>query len=141
MPASIFDRIIAPPVAALLGWRFMSWDAAAACLRLEFTAGPDFLNPAGFVQGGMLAAMLDDTMSSTVLAAADGQKYPATIDLNVAFLSAARPGRLHGVGEVIQMGKSIAFLAARIEDEGGKIHARATASARLMDGVYQTRKA
>jgi acyl-coenzyme A thioesterase PaaI-like protein len=52
-----------PPAAAvLLGWRLVSVDPEAETIEVAFTATERFLNPAGDVQGGFLAAMLDDTL-------------------------------------------------------------------------------
>src|SRR5581483_6392636 len=58
----IEGRVPMPPVARLLGWTLVSVDPARGEIRVRFEAKPDFLNPAGTVQGGILTAMLDDTM-------------------------------------------------------------------------------
>jgi len=57
-----------------------------------------------------------------------------TIDLSVSFLAAAKPGLLYGEGRVVQRGRTIAFLEARLSDAGGRIVARSTASARIVKG-------
>ena len=44
----------------------------------------------------------------------------------------ARPGPLYGEGQVVQAGKSIAFLEGKLMDLSGTVVARATASARLV---------
>jgi len=41
------------------------------------------LNPAGFVQGGLLSAMLDDTMGPAVLIMTEGRSYTTTVSLTV----------------------------------------------------------
>src|SRR5256885_16875762 len=51
-----------PPAALLLGWKLISVDAEAGTIEVEFRATERFLNPAGAVQGGFLATMLDDTL-------------------------------------------------------------------------------
>jgi hypothetical protein len=58
----IEGRAPMPPVARLLGWTLLSIDPERGEIRVSFEAKPDFLNPAGTVQGGILSAMLDDTM-------------------------------------------------------------------------------
>jgi len=129
---TIFDRFAKPPCAQLLGWTLLEHDAARGWLKLGFESRPEFLNPAGFVQGGLLAAMLDDTMGPTALLMSGGELYTATIDLNVSFLAPARPGRFVAEGQVIQMGKTVAFLEARLTDSEGTLVAKATSSARLV---------
>ena len=76
----------------LLGWKLLGCDAAKTVASLSFEARAEFLNPAGFVQGGLLTAMLDDAMGPAVLLMSDGALYTATIGMNVSFLAPARPG-------------------------------------------------
>jgi uncharacterized protein (TIGR00369 family) len=129
---TVFDRFPKPPCAKLLGWTLLEHDAARGWARIGFEARPEFLNPAGFVQGGILAAMLDDAMGPPALLMSDGELYTATIDLNVSFLAPARPGRFVGEGQVVRMGKTVAFLEARLTDSEGTLVAKATSSARLV---------
>lgn len=133
---ALFKGMPIPPAAALLGARFLEVDVKSGRVVIEFEAKPEFLNPAGVVQGGMLAAMLDDTMGPAGAIASRGEFFTSTIDMNVSFLAPAKVGKLIGRGEVVQMGNSIAFLAATLEDGEGKIIARATSSARLIKGVF-----
>ena len=133
MTETIFDRFPRPPCADLLGWTLLDQDPARGWIKLAFEAKPEFLNPAGFVQGGLIAAMLDDTMGPAALIMSGGQLYTASsIDMNVSFLAPARAGRLIGEGQVLQMGKSVAFLEGKLTDETGTVVARATSSAKLV---------
>lgn len=131
-PLSPFDRMPMPPAAKLLGWRLLDHDAAVGRVRIGFDGRPDFTNPAGFVQGGFLAAMLDDTMGPAVFLASGGRLYTATIDLSVHFLGPARPGMFAAEGRVVRLGQRIAFMEAALADATGAEVARATASARLV---------
>lgn len=129
---SVFDRFPKPPCAKTLGWELLSADTATGAVRIAFDAKPAFCNPGGNIQGGFVAAMLDDTLGPTVLVKSDGAAYCATIDLSVRFLAPARPGRLTGDGRIVQLGKTIAFLEGELRDESGAIVATATASARVV---------
>jgi acyl-coenzyme A thioesterase PaaI-like protein len=51
-----------PRVAATLGMQITRVDAEAGVVEADFEGKPEFTNPVGNVQGGILAAMLDDTM-------------------------------------------------------------------------------
>lgn len=134
---ALFKGMPPPPCAAHLGARFLEVDVAGSRVVIEFQARPEFLNPAGVVQGGFLAAMLDDTMGPAGAIASRGEAFTSTIDMNVSFLGPARVGKLIGRGEVLQLGNTIAFLAATLEDADGRIVARATSSARLVKGVFE----
>lgn len=130
--ASVFDRFPAPPCAETLGWELIAADPATGAVQVAFAARPAFCNPGGNVQGGFIAAMLDDTLGPTVLMKTDGAAYCATIDLSVRFLAPARPGRLVGEGRLTQLGRTIAFLEGELRDGDGRIVATATASARVV---------
>jgi uncharacterized protein (TIGR00369 family) len=128
----IFESFPTPPCAATLGWRLIDADPEAGTIRIGFDGKAEFLNPAGFVQGGFLAAMLDDAMGPAVLVQSGGALFTPTINLNVDFIAPARPGPLTGEGRIVHRGKSIAFLEGSLFDEDGTLVARATASARLV---------
>ena len=129
---SVFDRFPKPPCAATLGWELIEADPVTGTVRIAFEAREAFCNPGGHIQGGFLAAMLDDTLGPTVLVRTGGASYCATIDLNVQFLAPARPGRLIGEGRLVQLGRTVAFQEGELRAEDGTIVARATASARVV---------
>lgn len=126
------DRMSRPPCAELLGWHVQDARPADGWIKMGFVGLPAFLNPAGYIQGGLLAAMLDDTMGPAVFAHTDGALYTATIDMNVSFLAPAKVGPIVGEGQVIQLGKTIGFVKAKLLDPEGVVLARATATVRLV---------
>jgi uncharacterized protein (TIGR00369 family) len=132
MVTTALDRLPAPPCAVLLGWHLIDAKPEQGWIRIGFEGKPEFRNPAGFIQGGILAAMLDDTMGPAVFTMTQGEMYTATIDMNVSFLAPARVGKIYGEANVIQLSKTIAFLEARLTDEAGTLLAKATSSARLV---------
>ena len=86
----------------------------------------------GVVQGGFLAAMLDDTMGPALVATLEPDQFAPTLELKVNFLRPARPGRLVGIGRVVHRGGTIAFLAGELQDSDGRVLATATATARIV---------
>ena len=132
---SIFDRFEAPPSARLLGWTLRAIDPAAGTIEIGFTADERFTNPGGTVQGGFLAAMLDDTQGPALFGHTHGAAYAPTIDFNVSFLKEARPGQFVAKGRVVRLGKTIAFTEAELFDEAGDMVARATFTNRVMRGA------
>jgi uncharacterized protein (TIGR00369 family) len=129
---TVLDRIPAPPSATLLGWRLEAQDPERGWVRIAFEGRREFLNPAGYIQGGIQTAMLDDCMGPAAFIRTGGRLCTTTIDMNVSFLAPARPGRLYGEGAVVQLGKTIAFLEGRLFDPDGQLLARATSTARLL---------
>ena len=130
MIATARDHLTAPPSAKLLGWHLLDARPEDGWIRISFDG---ICNPAGFVQGGILSAMLDDTMGPAVFAMTDGKLYTATITMTVNFLAPANPGPIMGEANVTQLGKTIAFVEGRLTAQDGALLATATASARLVD--------
>ena len=102
-------------------------------IRIGFDGKPEFVNPAGLIQGGILSAMLDDTMGPAVFVKTNGRLYTATISMNISFLAHAIVGPIIGEATVVQLGKTVAFMEGRLTDETGRLLATATANARLVE--------
>jgi uncharacterized protein (TIGR00369 family) len=132
MFATVLDRFATPPCAKLLGLEILDAKPNDGWVRIRFEARPEFCNASGNVQGGILTAMLDDTMGPAVLITTHAEIMPTTIDMHVSFLAPASPGPLIAEAMVVQLGKTVGFVEARLADEMGLIVARATASVRLV---------
>lgn len=130
-----------PPAAATLGWELLDADPDKGTIEVAFTATHAFLNPAGVIQGGFLAAMLDDTLGPALVCGLDPGDFAPTTDLHVQFLRPARPGRLIGRGRVVRRGRDIAFLAGEILDEDGRAVAVATSTVQIRPGMLKGRGA
>ena len=135
MLPNIFDRFPRPACAEHLGWTLLDADAEAGWIKMGFTARPEFRNPAGFVQGGFLAAMLDDTMGPAVLLKSGGRVFTSTIDLRVSYLAPAKIGSFVGEGRVVQIGKTVAFAEGKLFDFEGTLVATATTTARVVETI------
>lgn len=120
-----------PPIAALLGFELRAVDPEAMTIEVGFTARPEFLNPAGDVQGGILCAMLDDTLGPALVATLGEGEWAPTTDLHVQFLAPARPGPLLGHGHVTRKGRLVAYLAGELSDPHGRVIATAMATATI----------
>jgi len=118
------------PVSRLLGWKLLNLDAAAGTSRVEFAALPDFLNPIGTVQGGIVSAMLDDAMGLAACAFLGGYHITPTVDLRTNFMRPATVGPLFVEARVAHGGRSILFVEGAMRDQDGKLLATATATAR-----------
>src|SRR6516225_10943315 len=133
MIKTALDQLTPPPSSKLLGWQLLDARPADGSIRIGFDGKREFCNPAGFVQGGILSAMLDDTMGPAVFVMTEGRLYTATISLTVNFLAPAKPGPIIGEAAVTQLGKTVAFMAGRLIAEDGALLATAVANARLVE--------
>lgn len=130
-PASIFDHLDAPACAGHLGWQLLEIDPAKGSIKVQFSPRPEFLNPAGYVQGGFIVAMMDDAMGPAVLAHTEGKKLTSSIDIHAHFLRPVRLGPVVVEAQVTRLGQQVAFIEAKLFDHQGKLCARATSSASL----------
>jgi uncharacterized protein (TIGR00369 family) len=139
MIRTALDQLAPPPSSKLLGWHLIDARPAEGWIRIGFDGKAEFCNPAGFVQGGLLSAMLDDTMGPAVFVMTDGKLYTATITMTVNFLNPAKPGPIVGEATVTQLGKTIAFMEGKLTAEDGTLLATASASARLVETAKAVR--
>ena len=128
----VAGRAPAPPAADLLGWQLLDVDPDQGTIRVQFDARPEFRNPAGTIQGGILAAMLDDTMGPALVATLGPDQFALTLELKTNFIRPAKIGVLVGEGRIVHRGGTVCFLEGSLRDAEGTLVATATATARLI---------
>jgi uncharacterized protein (TIGR00369 family) len=138
---AVEGRTPLPAASVTLGWQLVSVSPEEGTIEVAFTATEAFLNPAGVIQGGFLAAMLDDTLGPALVAGLSPGDFAPTTDLHVQFLRPARPGRLLGRGRVVRRGREVGFLAGELVDAEGAIVAVATATVQIRPQMLQDREA
>ncbi|MBI5131394.1 MAG: PaaI family thioesterase [Rhodopseudomonas palustris] len=121
-------RLPPPPCAKTLGIEFLRVVPDCGSIEVKFEATPAFLNLAGHVQGGFLAAMLDDTMGPALVATLDADEFAPTVSLNVQFHRPARVGPLKGVGRVLLRGREVCQLSGELL-QNDRVVATGTATA------------
>jgi uncharacterized protein (TIGR00369 family) len=121
-------ELSAPKAGTTLGIVFKHIDAEMGTIEVELQGKPEFTNPAGNIQGGFLAAMLDDTMGPALAATLKEGQFAPTLNLNLSFHRSAVVGTLIGKGRVVRRGRDICFLAGELFQDG-ELVASATATA------------
>ncbi len=122
-----------PPAAALLGWKALELELGL--VRVRYMARPEFGNPQGAIQGGFLAAMLDDAMGPALFTLLGADQFAPTIEIKVNFLRPARPGSIIAEGRVVHRTRTLAFLEGTLATEDGDLIATGTATARISGRV------
>lgn len=121
------------PSARLLGMELLEVDSKAGRVLMRFQPKPEFCNPMGSVQGGFVAAMLDDAAAYAAIIHSGERIAVPTIELKVSFFAPARGSQpLLVEGRCLKLGKRIAFMEADMRDEEGKLIARLSTSASPM---------
>jgi uncharacterized protein (TIGR00369 family) len=122
---------IAPLCARFLGLEILDYSIDDGWAELAFTPRAEMANPAGVVQGGFVAAMLDDAMGLTATITTRFVSIVPTLQLSVTFLEPAPFERLLARAKVLRLSKSTAQLEASIRRSSGQVLATANASAVL----------
>ena len=117
-----------PPCASLTPFEVADANLDAGSVTLSFAEQPQFSNHFGNIQGGFAVAMIDVLIS--VAAYAKLRQWCPTVELKSTFLAPAELGPCRGEAQVIKVGKSLAFLEARLWGSDGAlaIHATGTVS-------------
>ncbi|WP_084660408.1 PaaI family thioesterase [Ferrithrix thermotolerans] len=124
---------VPPPCDLTLGLSLMEKDVGRCVWKME--GDERFSNPAGVVQGGFIAAMIDSAMGAAVITSVESRKIFATnTDLNVRFLKPARIGKeLRCEAKVISSGKTVAFVEAMVLDEDERMIATGSSTYLLIE--------
>lgn len=120
-------RLPPPKVAATLGIKILSVSPEDGTIEVEFEGKPEFTNPVGHIQGGFLAAMLDDTVGPLISSTLRAGEFAPTLNLNVSFAKPASVGKLLGKGHIVRRGRDVSILAGELYQDGELI-ATATAT-------------
>lgn len=118
-----------PPCSDTLGMRLADVNQDAQTIRMNFDVSERFANPTGAVQGGFIAAMMDEAMSTCVIIASNVTMTAPTLEMKTSYLRRLMPGPAHVEARILKMGRSAAFMEAECFDVDGKLVAKATATA------------
>ena len=127
----VAGRVPAPPALVSLGIEAVS--AADGRAGFDLVPAPWQLNLLGTVHGGVLTALADTAMGSAVQTRLAVGNALTSIELKVNFV---RPvtlatGVVHGVGELLSLGRRTATAFCRLTDDGGRLLGHGTTTCML----------
>ena len=110
------------PCIDTLGMKVLSFCSEPPSIEVEFEAKYEFTHSEGqVVQGGFVTGMLDAPMAHLLMGLFDFKVLPMTLDINVSFLAPSKPGKLNCIAEVVQLGKSTAFMASKLYQDNSLV--------------------
>ncbi|MEM1391628.1 MAG: PaaI family thioesterase [Pseudomonadota bacterium] len=118
-----------PPCSDTLGMMLTEVEQAAKRIRMDFDVPEMFANPTGAIQGGFIAAMLDEAMSTCCIIASNVTMTAPTLEMKTSYLRRLMPGKAYVDARILKWGRSAAFMEAECFDPDGKLVAKATATA------------
>ena len=120
------------PCTDTLGMKVVSFCSEPPTIEMEFEAKYEFTHSEGqVVQGGFVTGMLDAPMAHLLMGIFDFKVSPMTLDINVSFLAPSKTGKLNCIAEVIQLGKSTAFMASKLYQDNSLV-ATSTSTVKLI---------
>ena len=126
------DYIIPPPVFEAMRGEFLTYDVQAGVLETRFPVLQEYLNPYGAMQGGMVAAAVDNTLGPLSMLVAPPNvtrrlqmKYSRAVTPDLEYITVK--GKL-----LERKGRWLAF-SAEVRDQEGLLLARAQASHWIVD--------
>jgi uncharacterized protein (TIGR00369 family) len=117
-----------PPCSDAVGMKLVAVEQAKMTARYEFEAKAEFANPTGAIQGGFLAAMLDEAMSATAIIASNVTMNAPTLEMKISFLRPLFVGKASAEARILKWGKSTCFIEAELFDPEGGLVAKASAT-------------
>ena len=120
-----------PPATRLLEGKVVAASVEERWAEMTFRMKPEYCHSMG-LQGGFIAAMLDNAMARAVFLVSNETLSPPTLELKVSYLAPGAAGEYLARGRIDHMGKSIAFMASSVWDASRTLIAKATATAKLV---------
>lgn len=123
---------VQPPIHQTLEIALVS--AEEGLVVVEAMPGDNHLNPAGIVQGGYVAAVMDTACGCAVHSTLPANAAYSTLELKVIYHRpvSSQTGRIRAEGRVLSTGRRAAFSEAKLFDAGGRLLASATSSLLIM---------
>jgi uncharacterized protein (TIGR00369 family) len=117
-----------PPCSETVGMRLIAVNQEKLTASYEFEGKPEFANPTGAIQGGFIAAMMDEAMSALAIIASNVTMNAPTLEMKISFLRPLFIGKATAEARILKWGKSTCFIEAELFDPDGKLVAKASAT-------------
>ena len=91
--------------------------------RIKVTFPPESTNPMNMVQGGMIAAAMDDATAMVIISAYEFKKGPLSTDLHVLFHRPVAVGEAVIEVKIIKLGQKLATVEGKLFNADNKLAA------------------
>lgn len=102
--------------------------AERGSVKLSLIVKKDMTNPYGNIHGGMMSALIDETIGWAVVSL-DAEHHYTSLNLNVDFLYAVKEGeKAIASAQVLRHGKKIVHAECQVHNEQGDLLAKASSN-------------
>ena len=123
---------VPPPVAELIGLEVEHATGGEAVMTL--VAEERHSNPMGTIHGGILCDLADAAMGMAYFSTLEPGESFTTLELKINFLRPFWTGRLVARGRVVSRGRTVGMTECDVEDDGGRLIARASSTCMTLRG-------
>jgi uncharacterized protein (TIGR00369 family) len=117
--------------ARLLGFSLLDFSIDDGWIEAGFDPDPQLSNLRGGIQGGMICAMLDEVMSLSVVISEGFTVGVPTLEMKTSFLAPLPVAPCKGRGQVLRVGRNVAFMEGTIWTPDGDIAAQGSATCQV----------
>jgi uncharacterized protein (TIGR00369 family) len=121
-----------PPVAELIGIDLERAEGGETVMTL--VAEERHSNPMGTLHGGILCDLADAAMGMAYFSTLEPGESFTTLELKINFLRPFWTGRLVARGHVVSKGRTVGMTECVVEDEQGRLVAKATSTCLTLRG-------
>ena len=131
-PTAHSSRRMPPPIAELLGMRYVSSGDGKAVIELDVTER--HANPMGTLHGGVLCDLADLAMGAAFASTlAEGESF-TTLELKINFLKPVWNAHLVAAAHVVTRGRMVGLVECDVTDERGALVARVSSTCLTLRG-------
>ena len=113
--------LMPPPVFLAMQGEFISFDREGGVLKARFPVLPEQLNPYGSMQGGMIAAVIDNTLGPLSMLVAP-PNFTRRLELKYRRSVTPGLGSVSVIGKLVEQKKrQLYFHASVIDDDGNEL--------------------
>jgi acyl-CoA thioesterase len=105
---------------------------------LELELQPMHMSRAERAHGGVLFTLLDTALGRSVLEALPEGRGCATLEISIHYFRPVQSGRIRARGRVRELTRSLGYAEGEIENEQGKVLARASGTFFLTESLRQS---
>jgi uncharacterized protein (TIGR00369 family) len=121
-----------PKLIGMLGGKLVDFDTDKTACTFQFNISKDFCHSIDVVQGGFVTAMLDATMSHSVIIKDQEIIGISSLEIKTSYLEPTRAGKLRVEGWAIKQGYKTAFMEGHIYNENNVLTATASSIGKIL---------
>jgi len=108
--------------------------------ELVMEVSDQHLSVAARVHGGVLFSLLDSALGRAILSQLPSGRGCATVEIKINYFRPVQSGQLFARGEVVNLGRRVAYAEGEITNGEGKLVARATGTFFLTETLEQSER-